>query len=67
MMHDVLHWVGFYYDLRKCTVLVALLQILFSAVTGTTWSVGMSGLIISPHGVQGWTEMKCRGWLGRIS
>ncbi|KHG28354.1 hypothetical protein F383_12039 [Gossypium arboreum] len=30
------------------------------------WSVGMGGLIISSHGVQGWIEMECRGWLGRI-
>ena len=47
----MLHGDEIYYDWMKCTVLAALLQILFSAVTSTTWSVGMGGLIISPHGV----------------
>ncbi|KAA3486614.1 reverse transcriptase [Gossypium australe] len=29
-------------------------------------SVGMGGLVISPHGMKGWTEIECRGWMGRI-
>ena len=46
MLHTcVICYMGWdYYDWRKCTILEALLQILFSAATGANfWSVGMGG------------------------
>lgn len=58
MLYIALHWAGDYI-IRSCILL-------FSAAFGTTWTIGLGGLIISSHGVQGWMEMVCRGWLGRI-
>ena len=48
----LLIWGFYYFDLQLLVVeIVKCFELLFSATFGTFWTVGMGGLIISPHEV----------------
>ena len=68
LWYDAWHiaWGWVYIDWRKCIVLAALLQILFSAATGAILECRDGWVDFIPTWSVGLDRVECRRWMGRI-